>query len=401
MAKAKANRQQVKELFAAVEAGDVAALRRLLAAGISADTRNPAFFKETPLIAAARSGQEAVFLELVQAGANLHAVTELEFSVLQEAVGERGTLRMVQAVLADGLRPSDGLPFAFRLACCADDSLDAVKALIQAGADVNHKGEEGETLISAVEGNCPKVVAEMLRAGAKPDVRVPRDEFSDNKHYKKTALELAEAEGYTEIAALLRAAGAKPSAKPKRLAASATVADAWKRIGRWLKENAPGWKPLRKGASPQQLDKAEKKLGFALPAELRQSYETHNGSGENLIFPWAEDISFYLMSLPDVVGEWHMLAELLEEGEFQDSKGTSDKGIRPDWWNVGWIPFAGNGAGDSFCIDLSPAKGGKEGQVITHNHESGEHKLLAHFVARVAEQTGQRPGGWPVRLRRG
>lgn len=378
MAKAKANRQQVEELCAAVEAGDLTAVRRLLAGGVSPDTRNPAYFKETPLMAAARSGQEAVFLELVKAGANLHAVTELETSVLQEAVGERGTLRMVQAVLADGLRPADGLPFAFRLACCADDSLDAVKELIQAGADVNHKGEDGETpLISAIEGNCPKVVAELLRAGARLDVRVPRVEFSDNKHYKKTALELAEAEGFTQIAELLRAAGAKPAAKPKRPTEAATVADAWKRIGRWLKENAPGWKPLRKGATPQQLDKAEKKLGFALPTELRESYETHNSSGDDQIFPWPEDISYALMPLSELVHDWQMRKDLLEMGEFQDRQGKSDKGIRGDWWNVRWLPFASNGAGDSFCIDLSPAKGGKEGQVITHNHENGEHKLLA------------------------
>jgi cell wall assembly regulator SMI1 len=381
MAKTRSDKQQVKELFAAVEAGNLAKVRRLLAAGLNPEVKNLNYFRETPLLAAARSGQEAVFFELVKAGGNLHAVDELNRSVLWEAAGH-GTLRMVEAVLATGLRPSDDLPFAFRLTCYEDDSLDMVKELLRAGADVNHKSEEGETpLICAVQGNAPKVVAELLRAGAKPDVRVPRDELGDNKHYKKTALELAEAEGYTKIAWLLRAAGAKPSAtlaaKPKRPAGPTTVAESWKRIGRWLKESATGWKPLRKAAGAEQIARAEKRLGCALPADLRKSYETHDGSGDGQIFPWPEDISYSLLSLAQLVDDWQMHRELLDLGEWQDSKGKSDRGIRSDWWNPRWIPFAANGAGDFFCIDLSPAKSGKEGQVITHNHEDGSHTLLA------------------------
>ena len=93
---AKADRQQVRGLFAAVEAG-LARVRRRLAAGLSPDVKGPDHFKATPLIVAAGAGREAVFLELVKAGANLHAVNELDRSVLQEAVGEHGTLPTVPA----------------------------------------------------------------------------------------------------------------------------------------------------------------------------------------------------------------------------------------------------------------------------------------------------------------
>ena len=72
-----------------------------------------------------------------------------------------------------------------------------------------------------------------------------------------------------------------------------------------------------------------------------------------------------------------MMKTLLETGDFQGLKQKSAPGIRKEWWNIHWIPFASNGGGDYFCVDMSPGENGTKGQVISTNHESGNHKLLA------------------------
>jgi cell wall assembly regulator SMI1 len=83
------------------------------------------------------------------------------------------------------------------------------------------------------------------------------------------------------------------------------------------------------------------------------------------------------MPLTEVVAAAKSQKQLLEGGDFDHREARSAKGIRSEWWNIGWIPFASNGGGDLFCVDLAPAPGGTAGQVISHNHETGEHQLLA------------------------
>jgi cell wall assembly regulator SMI1 len=167
-----------------------------------------------------------------------------------------------------------------------------------------------------------------------------------------------------------------------------TIANSWKRIDAWLKANAPRWKVLKKGATEEQLAKVEAKLGFALPRELRESYLIHDGSDDAGFFPTRE-VGYYLMPLAELEADWNMMKELLEAGDLEDGKAKGDPGVRGEWWNVGWIPFASDGGGDYWCIDLAPAKGGKKGQVIAHAHDAGKRKLLApslrQWLARFAD----------------
>jgi len=355
MAAKKVTRQQTEALFAAAGEGKLKQVKALLKAGVSPNVKNRAENNATPLMAAGNKGHVAVFLELVNAGADLHAVNEFGMSVLQWVSDVEGGLPMVQAVIADGLRPSDGVPDAL-LYASSDGELDAVRAILDAGANPNRKGSGGELpLLLAVRNNRPEFVAELLRAGARTDVHVPREQFGDNKHYKKTPLEVALAEGFAEVARLLRAAGAKVPAKPKRPAKAGPVAASWRRIDRWLKQNARGWKPVRKGVTEEKIAKAEKTLGFKLPDDVRESYLVHDGVSDEGFFPFADDICHYLMPLAEVVGDWEMQKEVMEGGNFDDSEAKGDRGVRSEWWNVGWVPFASNGGGDFFCIDTVPA----------------------------------------------
>ena len=384
LSKSKSTAKDIQDAFAAARAGKVRALKKLIANGVSPSARDRSYFRTSLLMAAAVNGHDKVFSELVKLGANLHAVNDLEQSVLQSACTQKGTAQMVEAILRDGIVPSDGLKDALLFAC-DEGKVEVVKVLLASGADANGLVRGfGSPLTSAVTSNHPKVVAILLKAGARTDVRIPREEYGDNRHYKKTILEVADAEGYKEIAALLKKAGAKiknPVRTSKPSAKAPTVARSWKRIDEWLKENAPKWRPLRKGASPDQIKRAETKLGIRMPAELRNLYLGHAGSrSEAQVFPSPDDISHYFMSLTEAVNEWKMLNKLLKGGDFEGLTPDSHQAIRNEWWNERWIPFASNGGGDYFCVDMAPTKQGKKGQVITHNHESGQHKLLAPSI---------------------
>jgi cell wall assembly regulator SMI1 len=360
-----------EQLTTAVKDGDLETVQKLLRAGVNP---NVIWEIDTPLMLAARNGHEAIFFELIKAGADLHGKGKYGGSVLSH-LPVTGTLRMLEAVIADGILPSDELPIAM-LEACGRGPLGVVRALIDAGANVNHKDRQyGTPLLAAVAGNRPEVVAELLQRGATTDATLPRTDFGNTKHFKKTALEIALLERFTEIIKLLEAAGAKVPEKPPRPSTPGTVAESWKLIKKWLKENAPGWKALQRGAAATKIADAEEQLGLRFPEELRESYALHNGGGQ--IFPNLLDISFYLMPLAEVVQDWKSQKQLLEGGDFDHGRARSARGIRKEWWNTGWVPFASNGGGDLFCIDLAPAPGGAVGQVISHNHETGEHGLLA------------------------
>jgi cell wall assembly regulator SMI1 len=76
---------------------------------------------------------------------------------------------------------------------------------------------------------------------------------------------------------------------------------------------------------------------------------------------------------------------------------VSNIGIAPAFWHKGWIPFASNGAGDYYCLDLAPVEEGDIGQIISFNHENGE-MVGGPFTADVAFGSHPRIAGWPAEL---
>jgi molybdopterin molybdotransferase len=138
----------------------------------------------------------------------------------------------------------------------------------------------------------------------------------------------------------------------------------------------PGFPGMLAGpASPEALAMAEARLGRPLPVDLRDLLARHDGSSGARILPeeWA------LLPAAEVAEEhaaWAALrlAEFLPEGLGCDPVGA----IRADEWvRPGWIPFAANGMGDFLCLDMDPAPGGTEGQVITLWHDDARREVLA------------------------
>ncbi len=151
-----------------------------------------------------------------------------------------------------------------------------------------------------------------------------------------------------------------------------SIAESWSRIQRWLDNNAPKDVRLPEGTTADVLDEVEIQLGIRLPDQMRKSYLQHDGSDQIWIFDQG-----YLMPLlrpqhlpkrkrvlyDEVVDSSQFMRNMLDNGNFDDPGFVSEPTgpIKTDWWLDKWLPITSNSSGDHLCVDLSPAKGGKEG----------------------------------------
>jgi cell wall assembly regulator SMI1 len=116
------------------------------------------------------------------------------------------------------------------------------------------------------------------------------------------------------------------------------------RAKRWMKENGAGVlvDNLSAGASPQELDKAEAELGFALPAQARALWSLHDGQ-ENEMDGFVDAL--------DLFGVWGGVRErervvrlfvswLLRERE-NDPDMWAESQVSDEEADDRWLPFAG------------------------------------------------------------
>jgi molybdopterin molybdotransferase len=160
-----------------------------------------------------------------------------------------------------------------------------------------------------------------------------------------------------------------------------SVSDSLERIRNWLKANAPHvvsyFKP---GATDVQIVALEASMGISLPADLRELLSIHNGGAESGILPSSDGfdmMGFSPLNVEEIEYNYNMLKKLVNDGEFDGRTSDAEEGIRNDWWNASWIPFAGNGGGDYQCIDLNPTDEGTVGQIIGAWHDDSERQLIA------------------------
>ncbi|MBN2148454.1 MAG: SMI1/KNR4 family protein [Anaerolineales bacterium] len=166
------------------------------------------------------------------------------------------------------------------------------------------------------------------------------------------------------------------------------VSISWNQITAWFASYAPiTLDGIRPPASLAQLDAAATALHVQFPDDLRQLYQITDGmepaSASSGIFPAGDewDMAFSLLPVEQIVSAWEMQRELLEIGDFTGLEAEASEGVANDWWNIKWVPFASNGSGDYYCIDLAPTTTGTVGQVIGYSHESGERNKLANSLA--------------------
>lgn len=132
---------------------------------------------------------------------------------------------------------------------------------------------------------------------------------------------------------------------------------------------------MQEGASDTEIEKlCEAFSEVKIPAEFIDFYKIHNGQ-----IPYTQGIidDFYeLLSIDRILEEWNVWKELILDDDF-DYKSTPDPGVKDDWYNLLWLPFASNGCGDNYCLDLNPTTEGTYGQVISVVHDDSIRSIEA------------------------
>lgn len=146
--------------------------------------------------------------------------------------------------------------------------------------------------------------------------------------------------------------------------------EVWKRMEQWLAEHGPATPEILPPAVRRDdLETLEARIGRPLPQDLAASLAIHDGTGLPLaMLGGRELLSARLM------GEvWaHLTASPRRADE-----GLPEGAVRAVWWHPAWVPFATGGDGNYLCVDLDPAPGGSEGQVIEYWHDRPERRLVA------------------------
>jgi cell wall assembly regulator SMI1 len=158
----------------------------------------------------------------------------------------------------------------------------------------------------------------------------------------------------------------------------------WQRIETWMNTHAShARQKLLPGASDIEILRAEATMGITLPEDFKASHRIHNGG-------YTLDLVTEMEMLPleGIVSMWQLHKELEETETWSDrhpyyftedgvNSGWETGPLQLVWWHLCWIPCGSDRGGNLCCIDLAPAPGGSEGQIIDWDHEVGPSRVLA------------------------
>jgi ankyrin repeat protein len=172
----------MRELFEAIEAGDVPQVRALLAADSSLVNSTDGQ-GSSPLHIAIRRRHVEIARLLIEHGADVNATTRKGSTPLALALGgidpANDPLEFVSVLLANGadinIQGSQGRT-PLEVAMVRYKSVELLKMLIRYGADVNagveRDGGPGWLLCCAAQKGIPEIVSLLLESGAKVDVLI-------------------------------------------------------------------------------------------------------------------------------------------------------------------------------------------------------------------------------------
>ncbi|MFC1679827.1 ankyrin repeat domain-containing protein [Elusimicrobiota bacterium] len=193
---------RVQGLYHASYEGDAALVRDLLASGVPVEGNNPSI--GTPLHAAAQSGHDAVIKLLVQGGADTNALCDGETPLMAATTASRvSSVALLLKLGADPNLAKDDSPTPLIQALWdaepgAKKGEEIVVLLLEGGADPNQRNGKIQTtpLIQAAWGGNVKMVRELLRRGADPNLKDAKGNSVLKSHFP-------------EVVKILQAAGAK------------------------------------------------------------------------------------------------------------------------------------------------------------------------------------------------
>ena len=138
-------------------------------------------------------------------------------------------------------------------------------------------------------------------------------------------------------------------------------------------------------ATDDDIAKLEKAFGQPITAELRALLKVSDGADLGLGGYW------HLFSCKWMIDELATMRQLWND-EWKDDpriNGTVPdeerqyEGVKFAWWRIGWLPIGGDDTGNLFVMDYDPdtSTGGEVGQVLDHDHETGDCPCMASTLA--------------------
>jgi cell wall assembly regulator SMI1 len=132
-------------------------------------------------------------------------------------------------------------------------------------------------------------------------------------------------------------------------------------------------------AVAEELQALETNIGRPLPPSLRASLMVHNGESDD---PVGLLYSYQLLQTSQILDEWTTMRDVAAGwSDEQNTPLDPVEGVQLRHWHTSWLPLAGDGGGNFFCVDADPGPGGNVGQVLFFDHEVGP----THVAARDLE----------------
>lgn len=378
-------------LVAAVRAGNIEVVRMILGKGANVNLPEEDEIRCSALMAAAAQGWADVVRVLIESGAQVDYQDATGSTALCEAAGgaSAGHEEVIGLLIAAGAKVDLGSRLTPLMIASESAGPGSVRLLLKGGASANESRVTGTPLIRAIRSKRADNVSVLLEGGADPHARALEDCTVEDAG-GLTPIEFARKKRINHIVSIL-------GDVDKGGALVEDIGGSWRRIENQLRRSRPAvLKSLGKGATQREIRDLEGQVRVTLPLEFKESLAIHNGQsmGVSLIpDPEVDGFGFRLMTTEEIVSEWNRWKELSDMGEFDENISLGADEIRGElWWQEGWIPFAENGSGDSYCIDMNPSQGGKRGQVIVMNHESPRRELLSasfggwlHMLANILD----------------
>ena len=141
------------------------------------------------------------------------------------------------------------------------------------------------------------------------------------------------------------------------------VKSLWEEILEIIEENIPSFSSdiLEAGVRLAKIKEVEEAMNIEFPKELKSLYTSNNGTlGLGAI------LGFELISLEDMLTEWKINKNALNNGKFDsiEFKSSKEGAVKTVGFDEKWLPFAYDNVHTYLALDLNPDKNGKVGQII-------------------------------------
>lgn len=149
------------------------------------------------------------------------------------------------------------------------------------------------------------------------------------------------------------------------------------------------------GASEEELQAFEERLGIRLPSDFKELYSYKNGSKYFSILPCVIDqreLPFSLMSLQEMENckkyfqnRDALLTDFPDYFSNQELENMRDSRIKPYLFNKKWFPFAQYCDSCYLMLDFDPDREGQEGQIICYIHDPDQVIYAAKSLTNLIE----------------